>query len=219
MRPPLSDRQRRRLLALATAAAVAFFALALAAELGALSGAEWTVQREAQALRTRALDGPMRAVSLLGTGWVLLPVAVAGALLVCARDGALAVALVLTGVGALGAANLGKVLAVRQRPNTVMWAYPSAHTFGIVVFAVMLLYTLWALGAPRRWLRLAAVAGIVLSVSVGVSRIYLNAHWLGDVLGGLTGGLAFALAALLLADRRRSASDLDVSPRLGAVVR
>jgi membrane-associated phospholipid phosphatase len=217
MRRALSGVQRRRLGVLALVAGLAFFTLALGAELGMLDGAEWTVQREAQALRRRALERPMRAVSLLGTGWVLLPVAVAGALIVRARNGALAVALALTGAGALGAANLAKALAVRQRPNTVMWAYPSAHTFGIVVFVVMLLYALWALGAPRRWRRLALLAGLPLIVAVGLSRIYLNAHWLGDVLGGLTGGFAFALVALLIADRRRAAPELDVSPRLDAV--
>jgi undecaprenyl-diphosphatase len=200
MRRALSAPQRRRLLALAIVAAAAFFAIALGAELGVLGDAEWTLQHRAQALRTHALEAPMRGLSLLGTGWVLLPVTVAGALLVRTRDAGLAAAVVIVGVLATGAANLAKLLAVRQRPNTVMWSYPSAHTFGLVVFLVLLLYTLWALEAPARWRRLTLSAAVPLLAAVGISRLYLNAHWLGDVLGGLTGGLAFALAALLVVD-------------------
>lgn len=218
MRHALSASQRRRLLALAIVAAAAFFALALGAELGVLVDAEWTLQRETQALRTRALEAPMRAVSLLGTGWVLLPLAVAGALIVRARDAGLAVAIVITGVLTAAAANLAKLLAVRQRPNTAMWSYPSAHTFGIVVFVVWVLYVLWALEAPVRWRRRAVIVAVALVAAVGVSRLYLNAHWIGDVLGGFAGGVAFGLAALLVVDRRRAAAvPLEASTRLGAV--
>ena len=48
---------------------------------------------------------------------------------------------------------------------------------------------------------------VPLVAAAGVSRLYLNAHWLSDVLGGVTGGLAFALAALLV---------VDAAPRPGA---
>jgi undecaprenyl-diphosphatase len=60
---------------------------------------------------------------------------------------------------------------------------------------------LWALEAPAGRRALALVAGAVLIVAVGLSRLYLNAHWAGDVLGGFTGGLAWALGAVLLLDR------------------
>jgi len=215
----LDAEHRRRLLALALAATAAFFVLALLAQLGVAIEAEWRVQRVAQAARAPALEAPMRAVSLLGTGWVLLPAAVAGALALRARHGGLALALVAAGGGGAAAANLAKVLAVRQRPNTVMWAYPSAHTFGIVVFVVLLLYVLWALEAPARRRALALAAGAVVTAAVGASRLYLNAHWIGDVLGGLTGGLAFALGAVLLLDRwlAARAAGRAAAPRLGAV--
>jgi len=199
----LSPVPRRRVRTLALAAVAAFFALALLAQLGVLIEAEWRVQRVAQAARAPALETPMRSISLLGTGWVLLPAAVLGALALRARHGGLAAALVAAGIGAAAVANLAKLLAVRQRPNAVMWAFPSAHTFGIVVFVVLLLYVLWALEVPAGRRSLALVAGAVLVAAVGLSRLYLNAHWIGDVLGGFTGGLAFALGAVLLLDRSR----------------
>ena len=205
--------QRRRLLVLTLACAAAFFVIALVAQLRVLSEAEWQVQSLAQAVRARALELPMRVVSLLGTGWVLGPVAAASCLVVRARHAGLALAVLGLGAGAMAAANLAKVLVIRQRPNTVLWAYPSAHTFGIVVFVALLLYVLWALGAAARWRRLTLVGGAALVVAVGASRLYLNAHWIGDVLGGLTGGLAFAVGGVLLMDRRLR----EATPRLDAV--
>jgi len=216
---PLTTGQRRRLLALAFVAAGVFFALALLAQLGVAIEAEWRVQRVAQAARTDALEGPMRAISALGTGWVLLPSAVTGALALCARHRRLALFLVVTGVGAASAANLAKLLAIRQRPNSVLWSYPSAHTFGMVVFVIVLLYVLWGLDAPP-WLRsLVLTAGLAAVVAVGISRLYLNAHWIGDVLGGVTGGLAFALGAVLALDRgaRAAPTIRPAASRVGVV--
>ena len=210
---------RRRVLALALASAAAFLAIAMTVQLGIAIEAEWRVQRMAQAARAGGLETPMRVVSLLGTGWVLLPAAALGGLVVARRHAALALSVVAAGIGAAAAANLAKLLAIRQRPNTVMWSYPSAHTFGIVVFVVLLLYVLWALEAPPRRRALALAAGAVLAVAVGFSRLYLNAHWIGDVLGGFTGGLTFALAAVLVLDRRlrATAAVRGGAPRLGAV--
>jgi len=214
----LSAGQRRYLLALALAAAVVFFVIALLVQLGVAIEAEWRVQRVAQAARAGALETPMRIISLLGTGWVLLPAAVLGGVVLLPRHAALALSLVAAGVGAAGAGNLTKLLAIRQRPNTVLWAYPSTHTFGIAVFVVLLLYVLWALGAPPGRRALVLAAGAVLTVAVGASRLYLNAHWIGDVLGGFTGGLAFALAAVLVLDRRlRVPAAARGEARLGAV--
>ena len=197
----LAAASRHRLLVLTLAAAAVFLAIGLVVELGATIEAEWRVQRAAQAMRAPGLETPMRGISALGTGWVLLPLAAAGALWLRARHARLAVALLAAGAGAAAAANLAKLLAVRQRPNTALFSYPSAHTFGIVVFVVLLLYVLWVVGAPARGRWLALAAGAVLVVAVGFSRLYLNAHWIGDVLGGFTGGLAFALGAVLLLDR------------------
>jgi hypothetical protein len=45
---------------------------------------------------------------------------------------------------------------------------------------------------------------------VAYSRMYLDAHWLSDVLGGLTAGLAYLLVAIW---------SIDAAPRLGSVLR
>jgi membrane-associated phospholipid phosphatase len=215
----LSPAQRRRLAALALGAAVAFVLVGGLVQLGVATEVEWRLQRAAQAVRSGGLETPMWAISLLGTGWVLLPASVAGAgALALCRHAALARWLILVSIGAATAANVAKLLVIRQRPNAVMWSYPSAHTFGIVVFMALLLYLLWALQSPPRVRAVALGAGVVLTVAVAVSRVYLNAHWISDVIGGAAGGLAFALVVVLLLDRRLPAPDAAApTAPLGAV--
>ena len=58
----------------------------------------------------------------------------------------------------------------------------------------------------RRWLGYTGCAAIVLVVAF--SRLYLEAHWVSDVAGGFTLGIAYLLSTIYLVDaiaRRRSA--------------
>jgi len=110
----------------------------------------------------------------------------------------LATALVLlnVGVGAL------KVLTGRLGPRQARSAmlvfsggdiFPSGHVANSVV-----LYGTIALVAVS-WRRLLAVVTVVISLSVGLSTIYLRTHWASDIVGGwLAGGLVLvALPAVV----------------------
>jgi len=60
-----------------------------------------------------------------------------------------------------------------------------------------------------RWLGYAGCAATVLAVAF--SRLYLEAHWVTDVAGGFTLGLAYLLLAICLVEtiaRRRVAASL-----------
>lgn len=165
------------------------------------------VDRGAKALirdgRLAALETPMWAISALATGYVLLPVTFAcSAVLWRRRHHAVALWLPAIGVGAALALPIIKWLIDKPRPSLRGYGFPSGHVFGVTVFVVIAVYLLWGFDTPRRWQRGARAAGITFVTLVGYSRIYVNAHWLSDVVGGLLAGIAFALVMVLVIDGR-----------------
>ena len=75
-------------------------------------------------------------------------------------------------------------------------SYPSGHSSGIAALVVVLLVLLWpVLGHTWRWLALAV--GIVAIVLVGLGRMWQGVHYLTDVLGGWSLGIAWTLLLAL----------------------
>jgi undecaprenyl-diphosphatase len=106
----------------------------------------------------------------------------------------------------------------RPRPDLVPHAtevYTASFPSGHAMMAAVTWLTLAAMLArvqPTRPLKiyLFALAALI-TVLVGVSRIYLGVHWPTDVLAGWTAGAAWALACWLVAwwlgERRGGAQD------------
>jgi membrane-associated phospholipid phosphatase len=153
--------------------------------------------------RAAALETPMWVVGLLGSGYVLLPVTlVCSAALWRRRHRTLALWLPAIGAGTALTLAVTKWLINKPRPTLRGYGFPSGHVFGATVFVVVAVYLLWSFETPRRWQRTARAAGIAFVTLVGYSRIYVNAHWLSDVVGGLLAGVAFALLTVLVLDAR-----------------
>lgn len=102
----------------------------------------------------------------------------------------------------------------RQRPSfadpiviLATYSFPSGHTLAAMVFYGMLaayLMTVVASGGRRTFILLVAGFAVVL---VGVSRIYLGAHFLSDVLAAMAEGVgwvALCLVATSTLERRRT---------------
>ena len=94
---------------------------------------------------------------------------------------------------ALPLANLIKILTKRARPNTVyvehMWfntySFPSAHAYSsVLTFCFLADFALRYLLSP--WSYIVTSLLIFLIILVGVSRVYLGAHFPTDVIGGWT---------------------------------
>ena len=145
-----------------------------------------------------------RAVTWLGNNATLicLVVLVAAALLYV-RQWTLALRVVLgSGLGGLVVLGL-KTLFHRARPvdrivHATGYSLPSGHAFASTVFYGMMVYLVWRLVRPAwaRWL--ATAVGACVIAAVGLSRVYLNVHFLTDVVAGWAAGLAWLISVLVV---------------------
>ena len=176
----------------------------------------------------RAHEGPAwlqeigRDMTALGGVAVmgLVTLAVAGYLLLIRRYHAMWLVLAATG-GGLVLSTVLKYVIARDRPALVehkSMVYTSSFPSGHSMMAAVVYLTLGSLLArimPGRVLKLYfLVLAMVLTVLVGVSRVYLGVHWPTDVLAGWCGGLVWALLCWLVARhlQRRGAVEKDDEP-------
>ena len=143
---------------------------------------------------------PMALVTELGgpLGLMLL-IAVGIAVLLWRRQRrwALALPALMAGAGALQA--VAKWSVGRARPDESPWGFPSGHVLSLVVFfGLMVWLVATASRRRRRWRALASALCLLTVAVVAFSRVYLDRHWLSDVAGGLTIGLAYLLLAIWL---------------------
>jgi undecaprenyl-diphosphatase len=111
--------------------------------------------------------------------------------------------LALTGLAAvvlLPVSAGAKLLWRRVRPETAAalglhnYSFPSGHSYGSVLVMGLLAEVWWSAGGP--WLA-AAWLLIALVACVGVSRVYLGAHYPSDVVAGwLLGGIVLAAVSV-----------------------
>jgi undecaprenyl-diphosphatase len=154
-----------------------------------------------------------RDVTALGGIGVLSFVALAAAGFVAlqGRGGLALYLLAAVGSGML-ASTLLKLVFARPRPDLVphgqavyTTSFPSGHSMMAAV-VYLTLGALLAAGQPNRRLKAYLLSlAILLTILVGVSRVYLGVHWPTDVLAGWTAGAGWALACWMLAyyTRRR----------------
>lgn len=83
------------------------------------------------------------------------------------------------------------------------WSFPSGHASGSVAVYGMLAYLLVRL-APSIWHLPIALAGILIAVLVGISRIALQVHYFSDVLAGFVSGAAWLVTCVGVAEFVRS---------------
>lgn len=192
------------LLATVLFALVAGFAVAGAPNLGI----NQTVLNLALSLHTPTADHLMAALSRVADLAVILPLtaAIYAWLFGCGERRQANYWLAAVAFAILAGPIL-KVLLQVPRPDIGLtgltpWAFPSSHTLRATVIYGFLAVVL-AGGTAPSWRWLPYVWATTLIVAVGVSRLYFGAHWLTDVVGSLTLGLAW-VAALGLAYRRHA---------------
>lgn len=155
------------------------------------------VQSAVQARRSQFWEAPMRAATSIGRPGPLfaglLAIAAFGGLAGPATARACLFALVPANVAVEGlkwAVNRTRPDGEHKRSNA---SFPSSHAANAFALAAMLARR-WRRATPALWLAAAAVAW---------SRLYLNRHFLSDILVGAAIGLACAWAVDQWLEHRR----------------
>lgn len=161
-----------------------------------------------QGLRTPWADKLLVLITELGDAQVYVPVTLAlcGWLLLRRRSGAALHLLGAVGFSVLIGQVLKYTLKVPRPPAMQLMlhdpSFPSGHaTINTALYGFCAVLIARELAGTRRWLPYLC-AGLFI-VPIAFSRLYLGAHWLSDVLGGLTLGMAWT-ALLGIAYRRHS---------------
>lgn len=173
-----------------------------------LQSVDDAVRRLAVSVQNRPTTLIAKGFSLAGGVWVNWPIRIAAVVVLAVRRRfvqltAFALAVVTSEI------LIGTLKAAYNRPrppgsliSTSGATFPSGHAIAGAVTAVGLVVVLLPPGRRRwRW----EVRAVVFSCLMALSRVYLRAHWLSDVVaGGLLGaGLALGWPAVLQAVRGR----------------
>ncbi len=191
-------RSRRRAVAAAAAtSALSFAAFALSAAHQRVSAFDHAARAWAQRAGHPTLDAPMRALAAVGSGYVVALLGAAAYALLLRAGHPLARRLPAAGVGAFLLTVCTKWLVARRRPDGTAGGFPSGHALGATLFFGAVAWLFWTSGLRRGWRCAGALVAILLALGVAYCRLYLDVHWLSDVAGGITGGMACLLLVLL----------------------
>ncbi|HET6158353.1 MAG TPA: phosphatase PAP2 family protein [Dongiaceae bacterium] len=153
------------------------------------------------------LEESMRDITALGSAptLVIAVLAVAG-FLALAKAWRLAIFTLAASGGGLVVSSLLKYVVDRPRPDLVphgnliyTTSFPSGHSMMSAVVYLTLAALIARLMEKRRLKTYALGVAILLTLLVGISRIYLGVHWPSDVLAGWAAGAAWALGCWLVA--------------------
>lgn len=109
------------------------------------------------------------------------------------------------GVGGAAASNfILKLIFHRSRPS--LWdtlvvetdySFPSGHSMISMALITCIVIMLW----NTRWRRISLIAGSLIVLLIGVSRLYLGVHYPTDVLAGWSIGFAWVVLVLVIVRR------------------
>lgn len=143
----------------------------------------------------------MTVCSFLGLPVVVVSVSLLVAVVCYLQDRKNVSTAFLLVVVALGANGVLKIIFQRARPETIYvqsmaiksYSFPSGHSFGSIVFYGLIAYICYQhLSSPLTIIAPMLLALLILII--GVSRIFLGAHFPSDVVSGwLLGGVALAV--------------------------
>ena len=149
--------------------------------------------------RTGSLTAAARALSLVGSGYIVFPLAaILGVGLYCVGRVRASLALAVSVGGAVAISTGAKLLVGRPRPpvhhleHVASASFPSGHTTQASAFCGTLLIIFFCHRPGRIGVALATVATAGLVLGIALSRVYLGVHYPSDIAGGLLLGASWS---------------------------
>lgn len=162
------------------------------------------------------LPAAVRDVTALGSTTVLTFIVVVAAIFL-GLAGRLRTALLVVSASLLGSVAVETIRAVIARPRPQLTgqlmevyshSFPSGHAAISAIVYLTLATLLFPVLPDRRIRAFVVIVALILTVSVGISRVYLGVHWPSDVLAGWAFGGVWAMLwwriELALLDRART---------------
>lgn len=177
-----------------------------------LNGPLWNFMRT---LRNDFCDNIMISITFLGEIHVISFVYLAMLVWLCFRKAwRTVVHWILLGILTFGGTEIFKSLVHSVRPSGLIqspsgYSFPSGHaTLSVSIIGASAFLIAKELHNNYRWI--SYLFTILVCLAIGISRIYLGAHWLTDVLGGYLLGLSILLF-IILSYRRQLTPTLSVT--------
>ncbi|TDQ40475.1 phosphatase PAP2 family protein [Aureibacillus halotolerans] len=148
-------------------------------------------------VNTPAVTNGMAWITELGSIWFLTVLSI-GVVIIMIRkkESWFSIILFCITVGGGGLLNtLLKQIFQRERPSLletvdgIGYSFPSGHTMGSCIAYGMIAYILSRYVTSKRKQFLLLVSALVLSLLIGLSRIFLGVHYPTDILAGFAAGL------------------------------
>jgi membrane-associated phospholipid phosphatase len=172
---------------------------------GGPTSIDLVLYRAISGFRASWLELPSLALNQLGGGNIALFVVPSTAAVILLLTRGIWAALVVLPLRPLTQVAVESFKAVIERPRpphreiaAALSSYPSGHSAVATALVIVL-----ALLTRHRWLTLI---GVIYVIAMGFSRLYLNAHWFTDTLGGTALGMGIGLAMWAGAGSIRSLS-------------
>lgn len=166
-----------------------------------------TIVRLIQSL-PRNLDGFMQVVTFIGQPAITISIIVIVISYGLLRERRIAIAGGIAGFTFV-VNGLLKLIIHRHRPLTAnllhldTYSFPSGHTAGSTLAFGLIAILLYRI-VPRPWRMVVVIVAAILIFLVGISRIYLGAHYPSDVIGGwIVGGIGIMIISLVFRRLRK----------------